>query len=354
MDYIESFGAILSPKDVRDYKAACTAAANAFPTEFELEMPAVKNQGTVGACVAHSLATTIEYFNHHQGDGTDEMSVGFIYGNRGTYDYDGVGMIVRQALDRVQKCGSVTKKQCSTYAEVPGIITHVQGQLANYLPDAYPNRITSYYRLDTDDAIKASLMQNGPVVFAMNWFSDIRLVDGVLVTEQVRSNSAHAMVIYGWNETGWKIQNSWGAHWGNNGRAILPYNIERSETWGIVDTYSENLRKKQEEASNARIAELLAKANEQEEEIERLIHLIDSFESDDETQAKELVRLNEHLTKLSEEYNANQQKLQEYQNEIDLLNQQLVDIKKPFQSSLGKLIAKVLNLILQLVAKKQM
>lgn len=354
MDYIESFGAILSPQDVRDYKAVCAASAEEFPAEFELQMPAVKNQGSVGACVAHSLATTIEYFNCQQGDGTDEMSVGFIYGNRGIYDYDGVGMIVREALARVQKCGSVTKKCCSSYAEVPAMITYIQGQLADFLPDAYPNRITSYYRLDTDNAIKASLMQNGPVVFAMNWFSDIHLVDGVLVTDEVRSNSAHAMVIYGWNETGWKIQNSWGEHWGNNGRAILPYNVTRSETWGIVDTYSENLRKKQEEASTAKIAELLDKTNVQGEEIERLIHLIETFESDDETQAKELSRLNGHLMELSEEYNANQQKLLEYEREIEMLNQKLLDVKKPFQSSLGKLIAQILNLLIQLFAKKQM
>lgn len=354
MDYIESFGAIPSPSDVRDYKAVCAASAEEFPTEFELQMPVVKNQGSVGACVAHSLATTIEYFNLHQGDSTDEMSVGFIYGNRGTYDYDGVGMIVREALARVQKCGSVTKKRCSSYAEVPAMITYIQGQLADLLPDAYPNRITSYYRLDTDDAIKASLMQNGPVVFAMNWFSDIRLVDGVLVTEQVQSKSSHAMVIYGWNETGWKIQNSWGTGWGNQGRAILPYNIERQETWGIVDTYSENLRKKQEEMSATKVAELLAKTNEQEEEIERLIQLIDTFVAEDTTQAKELGRLSDHLTKLSEAYNANQQKLLEYENEIQMLNKELLEVKKPFQSNLGKLIAKLLNVFIQLFAKKQM
>ena len=44
------------------------------------------------------------------------------------------------------------------------------------------------------------------------------------------------MVIYGWDERGWKIQNSWGIWWGNRGRAILPYDVEIMESWGIVDT----------------------------------------------------------------------------------------------------------------------
>jgi hypothetical protein len=57
---------------------------------------------------------------------------------------------------------------------------------------------------------------------------------------------------------------------------------------------------------------------------------------------------------LSEEYNANQQKLLEYEHEIEMLNQKLLDAKKPFQSSFGKLIAQILNLLIQLFAKKQM
>ena len=82
-DYIESCGAILSKTDVRDYKAVCVATTEDFPEEFELQMPDVKNQGSVGSCVAHSIALTIEYFSRLQGDDAREMSVGFIYANRG-------------------------------------------------------------------------------------------------------------------------------------------------------------------------------------------------------------------------------------------------------------------------------
>ena len=61
METKHSFGSLFSVPDLRDYKA--TTAEQSFPEEFNLEMPAVKNQGSVGSCVAHSLSTATEYFN---------------------------------------------------------------------------------------------------------------------------------------------------------------------------------------------------------------------------------------------------------------------------------------------------
>ena len=47
------------------------------------------------------------------------------------------------------------------------------------------------------------------------------------------------MVIYGWNEEGFKFQNSWGPLWGNGGRAILPYEIKVREAWSVTDNIIE-------------------------------------------------------------------------------------------------------------------
>ena len=54
-------GALFSKPDVRDYVA--TTKMEEFPDAFELKLPKVKNQGTVGSCVAHALSTVVEYFN---------------------------------------------------------------------------------------------------------------------------------------------------------------------------------------------------------------------------------------------------------------------------------------------------
>ena len=84
-------------------------------------------------------------------------------------------------------------------------------------------------------------MNNGPVVMAMEWFDDIKVSDGILTTEKKRSAGGHCMVIYGWNEIGWKVQNSWGKRWGDNGCCIIPYNIPIREFWTVTDDIIEGM-----------------------------------------------------------------------------------------------------------------
>ena len=236
MKYLENFGALFSKKDVRDYRIDCVVASTEFPLEFELDMPKVKSQGSVGSCVAHSIATTIEYFNGLQQGNNEEMSVGYIYGNRTNTTHTKSGMYTRDAIAVTCKYGDVPKVLFPYNEEVPEIIEKFNNQSDELFYKGQPNRFTSYYRLYTDNEIKTSLMQNGPVIFAIKWYKDIKVVNGVITTSQKADGNGHCMVIYGWDERGWKIQNSWGSQWANDGRAILPYNIKIREAWGIIDT----------------------------------------------------------------------------------------------------------------------
>ena len=338
MAYTKSFGAIPSPVDVRDYKGVCAVNSSDFPAEFELAMPDVKNQGSIGSCVAHSLATSIEYYNATQGDSNDKISVGFIYGNRAETQYDGTGMIVNQALNRVKKCGSVKHSRFSKHVEMPEMAELVKAKLADLLPDAFPNRISSYFRLDTDEAIKASLMQNGPVIFAMQWFKDLEVIDGVMTTSLEETDSHHCMIIYGWNEIGWKVQNSWGTTWGKKGRAILPYSIPRTETWGLTDHYSETRRAAEVESLKNQINELETKLYKTEED---LMNLQTNYRNDNED-------YNVRYAVLYEAYNDALDKIIYYELKIEDLNTELLTIKQPFTSVLGKFFAKILNYIYNL------
>ena len=235
---VESLGALFSKTDVRDYKIDCASAPMEFPDEFELEMPRVKSQGAVGSCVAHSISTVIEYFNRLQENSSAEMSVGYIYGNRTNTKHTGRGMYTREAIAATCKYGDVPKELFPYNEEVPEIIEKFNAQAEELFTQGQPNRFTSYYKLSNEDEIKTSLMQNGPVIFAMKWYKDIKVVDGVIATSQKSDGGGHCMVIYGWDKRGWKIQNSWGTGWSKGGKAILPYDVKIREAWGIIDTLS--------------------------------------------------------------------------------------------------------------------
>ena len=50
------------------------------------------------------------------------------------------------------------------------------------------------------------------------------------------------MLIIGWNKDGWIIQNSWGSSFCNNGTAVMDYNYQLKEIWGM--TFNDELVRK--------------------------------------------------------------------------------------------------------------
>jgi C1A family cysteine protease len=241
-------GALLSPIDVRNYTATCAVNTGELPKEFSLDyLPEVKDQGRVGSCVAHALAFVVEYFDYLQGDNVGRMSTGYIYGNRSN-NYTGTGRHLSVAIKDLMKYGVCPYSKFPENVEVPEAIRLVESRLYNLYPEAYPNRISSYYQLHNTADIKAALMSGSPVVFAIYWYDDYELTNGNVLRFLTNTyDSSHAMVIYGWNETGWLIQNSWGDDWGDGGRAILPYGYSLKEAWGFTDTHSEAQKKAKEQ-----------------------------------------------------------------------------------------------------------
>lgn len=234
-------GAGFSNPDLRDYRISKTSIGVEFPEEFELTMPSVKNQGNIGSCVAHSICLVAEYFNKIQYGIDNQLSVGYVYGNRVPPLNKNKGMITRYAIANFCADGTPLAKDFPLHCEVPEIIEEVEKVKDSLHDKARQFRFTSYVKTAKPEEIKTALLDGNPVIIAVDWYKDIKIKDGIIISENKESDGGHAIVIYGWDKNGWKIQNSWSGFWGNHGCAVWPYSYKIREAYAIIDIESSAL-----------------------------------------------------------------------------------------------------------------
>ena len=368
-NYIEAFGAIESKIDVRDYQVACAAAPNVeLPEVFELNMRAVKNQLAVSSCVAHALATVVEYFNFMQEKTDTTMSTEFIYGNRINHTYTDKGMIIRDALENLRKYGTCPNSSMPGNIEVPEAIRRFNQNALGVIPVAYPNRITNYCSLYKKNDMKLWLMTKGPIVFSVKWYENYWLTvnNELHFDEKSEPSGCHCMVIYGWNKEGWLFQNSWGNTWGDGGRAVYPYDATIREAWGVEDTcystYKDDLvmqLKDQINELNTALAAASLKVDNDQAQINelqaRIQQLLETNAMTEEERAQlelDQARLVDALAQSKAEVEDYAKKLQDAQIQINLLNDTIIEIKKPYQNW-PKWLVGVINFVLNLFRKNK-
>ena len=368
-NYIEAFGAIESKIDVRDYQVACAAAPNVeLPEVFELNMRAVKNQLAVSSCVAHALAAVVEYFNFMQEKTDTTMSTEFIYGNRINHTYTDKGMIIRDALENLRKYGTCPNSSMPGNIEVPEAIRRFNQDALGVIPVAYPNRITNYCSLYKKNDMKLWLMTKGPIVFSIKWYENYWLTvnNELHFDEKSEPSGCHCMVIYGWNKEGWLFQNSWGNTWGDGGRAVYPYDATIREAWGVEDTcystYKDDLvmqLKDQINELNTALAAASLKVDNDQAQINelqaRIQQLLETNAMTEEERAQlelDQARLVDALAQSKAEVEDYAKKLQDAQIQINLLNDTIIEIKKPYQNW-PKWLVGVINFVLNLFRKNK-
>lgn len=233
-------GLVPSPIDIRDYTIASAVKAD-FPTEFALPQIPVKNQYGTASCAAFSGSEIVEYFNQTQTGKYAEFSTEFIYGLRDNGYYIGDGMCLRDVCNTLLKYGDVRVTDLIGNHDVELAMENVAKRKSELLPLAYPNRISAYFKLDTAEEMKRSLMKYGYLMVNMNTYEDgFVSPEGIYVYDPAKPHGSHAVVIFGWNEQGWLMQNSWGIGWGNHGRCILPKDFKFNEVWGFTDNIIED------------------------------------------------------------------------------------------------------------------
>ena len=227
-------GVVESSYDARDYKIK---ADSEFPEEFELPYKvSVKNQGSKPTCVAHALSSLVEYHNLIETGKYRKFSTEFIYGTRDIGYCIGDGMVIRDALKTVQKYGDCYYADCPGNHDTANAMKNINEKVEEYRDLAYPHRIGSYYRVKTPEEMKTALMNHGPVVISMTCKDNAYIADDIYCYPQDAENSGrHCVLVVGWNENGWIIQNSWGALYAGDGYFTLPFDFKINEAWGTTD-----------------------------------------------------------------------------------------------------------------------
>lgn len=144
-------------------------------------------------------------------------------------------MIIRDALDIASKYGDVPHNDFPYNEENPRALKLCEEHADELYEVGRPNRISEYCRINTVAAAMLALMSGAPLLMAMEWYEDMVVENGVLKTNHVGYGGGHCMFIYGWNERGWKVQNSWGEDWGESGKFVLPYEMGVAECWAVLD-----------------------------------------------------------------------------------------------------------------------
>lgn len=237
-------GALPPKVDKRDYQVR--AAAGSFPPQYQLTwLPDVKNQGSIGSCVAHATSEILEYFNKQETGNYIPMSTDFIYGMQGVaYGREQVGMYLRDACKIVQTYGDCRNATINTNTEQPLCTKKLREKLTHDVyAEAAIAQINSYARCKTNDDIKHAIMNYGPILASIKWYDKYTLGKQ---TKKINFNTNsnygyHAIMVYGWNEHGWLCQNSWGIYWNDGGRFVLPYDVPFTEAWSFVDAQNSDV-----------------------------------------------------------------------------------------------------------------
>jgi len=237
-------GAQKSPPDERDWHIGKLVSRGAviFPDAFEIPYNhEVKSQGAVGSCVAHALAYCREIVEERQTREYVKLSPGFIYGGRGPEDYQGYGMMPRQALKQLLDLGVCDYESFPENVEWPQIKNIFDNKKSALLEKAYPHRITAYAILGSVDDIKTALLELGPVPVMISVYQSFYQVNKTnprvpYPASDDQFHGYHEMTIVGWRGNDWIVLNSWGGDWGDNGKCYIPMNSGIIlETWAITD-----------------------------------------------------------------------------------------------------------------------
>lgn len=218
-----------SPVDDRDWLAAAIYPRVALPETLDLRNYAqpIRDQGQQGACAAMSGAAMKEYQEALDSGLNEYMSPQFIYNLRAD---DQEGMTMRDLMSILRSAGTC-REVVFPYGSMQKPPQTARDEAARY-------KIQSYARVTSADELKTALFLNGPCIIAVPVYNFTERMWMQYNGENLLGY--HAMSVYGYDNNGFIIRNSWSENWGNKGYCIMPYEHFglAIEAWTTIDEKS--------------------------------------------------------------------------------------------------------------------
>lgn len=227
-----------TPERYQSYPVTALPPSGVLPAKISLEayLPPAGDQGNQGSCTAwataYALRTAIQARVNTMWRPLDltsrQFSPSFVYNTvkaaaGGVSNCTG-GIYFDSALDLMQRTGAVTIDQ---FPYDPGGCT--KSATPAQLTQARNYRIASWFKLpDLSTAtMKTQLANEDPVLVGVDVYdSFIQASSSAAIKGKAGPlRGYHAIVLVGYDDdrNAFELQNSWGAAWGDNGRAWIDY-----------------------------------------------------------------------------------------------------------------------------------
>lgn len=228
-----SFGWLKQPEDPRDFPLHAyrpDVLMAALPTSVDLRgpnQPAIQNQGSLGSCVAWACVRAYRYVQRLAGypdfDGSELFTY---YGARELGGFpvtQDTGSYLRDGIKTLVQNGNAEE---STWPYAVSLFATRPNQSA--YANAQSHQATRYLAVQNmEPQVKAVLASGYPVVFGIPIYQNFPQGNGVetIPMPQGQVIGGHAMTVVGYDDArqAYLLANSWGASWGVNGFAWMPY-----------------------------------------------------------------------------------------------------------------------------------
>lgn len=210
------YGCLKETPSARDYRyeEVCGSVESNLPKSYILPddcLPEVRDQGNVGACVAFACVEIAEVLNRKEFGTNTTLSAGFFYGFNREDNADHEGMYPSKTLDRFRETGSVPTTYFDELKEMPEMMKIAKAR-TDLIDIAKKYRIKSYLTITSP---KYNVQKVNKALYETQC--------PLLAISNSYFGGSHAIIIIGWEEDGFVIQNSWGKNWAGDGRAKVPF-----------------------------------------------------------------------------------------------------------------------------------